>query len=139
MNISKGMQKKFVDEIRFVAEHMEAANTVQEKAYFFSAMPGMAQRIVNFEYDPELVFIHQVGQLVHNTINTWLPSIVTRQDVVGPMPEKIFSELVAVLEKMATSIEQGQNTYYALQKMVNLAYSTTGNGRYLYLKGLLKI
>jgi len=139
MNISKGMQKKFVDEIRFVAEHMETANTVQEKAYFFSAIHGMAQRIVNFEYDPELVFIHQVGQLVHNTINAWLPSIATRQDMAGAISERIFSELVAVLEKMATSIEQGQNTYYALQKMVNLAYSTTGNGRYLYLKGLLKI
>ena len=139
MNISKGMQKKFVDEIRFVAEHMEAASTAQEKAYFFSAMPGMAQRIVNFEYDPELVFIHQVGQLVYNTINAWLPSIATRQDRAGSMSEEIFPELVAALEEMAASIEQEQNTYHALQKMVNLAYSTTGNGRYLYLKGLLKI
>jgi len=99
----------------------------------------MAQRIVNFEYDPELIFIHQVGQLVYNTINAWIPSVASKQVKVDSLAEKIFPELIAVLEEMATSIEQGQNTYYALQKMVNLAYSTTGNGRYLYLKGLLKI
>jgi len=139
MNISKTMQSKLVNEIRFVAEHMETASTAQEKVYFFSAMPGMAQRIVNFEYDPELIFIHQVGQFVYNTINAWIPSVASNQVKVDSLAEKIFPELIAVLEEMATSIEQGQNTYYALQKMVNLAYSTTGNGRYLYLKGLLKI
>jgi len=139
MNISKGMQSKFVNEIRFVAEHMETASTAQEKAYFYSAMPGMAQRIVNFEYDPELIFVHQVGQMVYNTINAWLPSVASKQVMVGSLAETIFPGLILALGEMATSIEQGQNTHYALQKMVNLAYSTTGNGRYLYLKGLLKI
>ena len=77
--------------------------------------------------------------MVYNTINAWLPSVASKQVMVGSLAETIFPGLILALGEMATSIEQGQNTHYALQKMVNLAYSTTGNGRYLYLKGLLKI
>jgi hypothetical protein len=139
MNLSPDMQKRFTDEVHFVIKSMKNAETAAEKLYFFSAGYGMAQRIINFEYEPELVFIQQVLQLVYNMINARIAAISARQEAGISMPENLFNRLEEALEEMMDRIEQGAEIYPALQKMVNLAYSTTGNGYYLYLKGMIKV
>ena len=139
MNLSPEMQKTFTDEIHFIAEKMKATNIPAEKLYFFSAGYGMAQRTINFEYEPELSFIHQVLSLVYNMVNLRLMAIAGRQEGGISIPDNLFNRLEEALEEMADRIEQGLETYPALQKMVNLAYSTTGNGYYLYLKGMLTV
>lgn len=139
MNLSPDMQKRFTDEIHFVIKSMKNTNTPAEKLYFFSAGYAMAQRIINFEYEPELTFIQQVLQLVYNMINARLSAILMRQEGGISIPDNLFNSLEEALEEMVNRIEQGAETYPALQKMVNLAYSTTGNGYYLYLKGMVKV
>ena len=134
MNLSPEMQKTFTDEIHFIVGKMKATDIPAEKLYFFSAGYGMAQRIINFEYEPELSFIHQVLLLVYNMVNTRQAAISA-----GHGPDNLFNRLEEALEEMADRIEQGLETYPTLQKMVNLAYSTTGNGYYLYLKGMLTV
>lgn len=138
MNLSPDMQKRFTDEIHFVIKNMKTADTPTGKLYFFSAGYGMAQRIINFEYEPELSFIHQVLVLVYNMVNTRQAAIATGQGDIS-IPDNLFNRLEEALEEMADRIEQGLETYPTLQKMVNLAYSTTGNGYYLYLKGMLTV
>ena len=139
MNLSPDMQKRFTDEVRFVITRMKKADTPTEKLYFFSAGYGMAQRIINFEYEPELNLILQILQMVYNTVNARLAAISTRQEAGIAIPDGLFSRLEEALEEMVERIDNDAETYPALQKMVNLAYSTTGNGYYLYLKGMLKI
>jgi hypothetical protein len=63
MNLSPEMKKTFINEIRFVLKNMRSTTVAAQKLYFFSAIHAMAQRIVNLEYEPELVFILQVFQL----------------------------------------------------------------------------
>jgi len=139
MNLSPDIQKRFTDEIHFVIKSMKNADTPAQKLYFFSAGYGMAQRIINFEYEPELTFIQQVLQLVYNMVNARLVAMSTRQEAGISIPDNLFNSLEEALEEMVNRIEQGAETYPALQKMVNLAYSTTGNGYYLYLKGMLTV
>lgn len=139
MNLSPDMQKRLTDEVHFVIKSMKNVDTPAEKLYFFSAGYGMAQRIINFEYEPELTFIQQVLQLIYNMVNARLSAISARQEAGISIPENLFNRLEEALEEMVDRIEQGAETYPALQKMVNLAYSTTGNGYYLYLKGMIKI
>lgn len=139
MNLSPDMQKRFTDEVRFVITSMKKTDTPAEKLYLFSAGYGMAQRIINFEYEPELTFIQQVLQLVYNMVNARLGAVSARQEAGISIPENLFNRLEEALEEMVDRIEQGAETYPALQKMVNLAYSTTGNGYYLYLKGMFKV
>jgi len=139
MNLSPDMQKRFTDEVHFVVKSMKDTNTPAEKLYFFSAGYAMAQRIINLEYEPELAFIQQVLQLVYNMVNARLLAMSMRQEAGVSIPDGLFSSLEEALEEMVDRIEQGVETYPALQKMVNLAYSTTGNGYYLYLKGMIKI
>jgi len=139
MNISMEMQKKYTDEIRFVLGQMKRVNTHEEKLYYFSAVFGIAQRIVNFEYDPGLMFDFQVLQLVHNMLNARVSAIKARQDGSVSLPEGLFDSLEKALEELVDSIDGGKDSYSALQKMINLAYITTGNGYYMYLKGMIKI
>lgn len=139
MNLSPDMQKKFIDEVSFVIKNMKNTDNPAEKLYFFSAGYAMAQRIINLEYEPELNFIQQVLQLVYNMINARLTEISAGQEGGISIPDKLLTRLEEALEEMVDRIEQGTETYPALQKMVNLAYSTTGNGYYLYLKGMIKI
>ncbi len=139
MNLSPDMQKRFTDEVHFVVKSMRDTNTPAEKLYFFSAGYAMAQRIINLEYEPELNFIQQVLQLVYNMVNARLTAISAGQEGGISIPDDLFTSLEEALEEIVDRIEQGAETYPALQRIVNLAYSTTGNGYYLYLKGLLKV
>ncbi len=139
MNLSKGMQKRFTDEIDFVVGQMRRSSDAVTKIYFFSAVHGMAQRIINMEFDPELAFIHNILSAAFTTINGRLAILSQGQERGTGIPDKLFDKLEEALEEMADNIRRGENTYPVLEKISNLAYSTTGNGYYLYLKGLLVI
>ena len=139
MNLSQNMKNELTNEIKFVVKKMNDADSPSEKLYFFSALYGIAQRIINFEYDPELAFIHQVLQFVHNTVNSRIAVITSGQQAPVGIPDNLFTSLQNTLAELAFNIEKGTNVYPQLQAMMNLAYSTTGNGYYLYLKGMLKV
>lgn len=139
MNLSKHMQKVFTDEIRFVMQRMQQSKDPATKLYFFSAVYGMAFRILNIEFDPELAFIHHVLNAAYGTINHRLTMLSQGQERSVGIPEKLLDRLEEALEEMVAKIEQGEETHPVLQTISNLAYSTTGNGYYLYLKGMLSI
>jgi hypothetical protein len=139
MNLSPDMQKVFTDEVHFVINKMRSTDSPKDKIYFFSAAHAMAQRVINLEYDPELNFIQQVLQLAYNTINARLSAISTGQQTDISIPASLFDKLEEKLEEMVGLIDEGLETYPALQKIANIAYITTGNGYYLYLKGMIKL
>ena len=138
MEISAKNKKILVNEIRTVVEYMSGNNDVKQKMFFFSAVFGIVNRIMNIECDPELVFVHQVTNAAYSTINTNL-IMATQGQTTPTIPTPVFDKLQEVLEDLATYIEEGKKTYPVLQRISNLAYSTSGNGYYLFLKGLLKI
>lgn len=139
MNLLPEMQKTFTSEMKFVLQNMRNTTIAAQKWYFFSAIPAMAQRILNLEYDPELVFIFQVFQLTYNMVNTRLAALSAGQEAGISILDNLFTKIEDELEKMIDLIEKGEGSYPVLQSLVNIAYSTTGNGYYLYLKGMLKI
>ncbi len=139
MNLSQNMKNELTNEINFVVKKMRDTSSPVEKLYFFSALYAITQRIINFEYDPEVTFIHQVLQHVYNTVNSRITMITTGQQAQVGIPDNLFTSLENSLAELVFNIEKGTKIYPQLQTMVNLAYSTTGNGYYLYLKGMLKV
>ncbi|MBI4304155.1 MAG: hypothetical protein HY665_07465 [Chloroflexi bacterium] len=139
MNLPPEMQKTFTDEIRFVLKNMRNTTIAAQKWYFFSAIHGMAQRVLNLEYEPELLLIYQIFQLIYTMVNARLAALAGGQEAGINIPENLFTRIEDELEKMANLIEKGERTYPVLERLTNIAYSTTGNGYYLYLKGMLKI
>jgi len=139
MNLSKHMRRLFIDELNFVLQNMRATDKPMEKLYFFSAIYAVANRIFNIEFHSELVFIHNVFQMAHNQIHANLTTALQGQGIAIGMPGEMFDRIEVVIEEMITKISKDQNIYPALQRISELAYSTTGNGRYLHFKGLLTI
>ena len=138
MHLSASNQEALVKEIRTVADYMDKANTEQEKMYFFSAVFGIANRLMNLEFDPELGFLHHVTQAAYTTINTHL-AVAAQGQSVATFPPPVLDKLQEALSDLAKYIEEEKQTYLVLERISNLAYSTSGNGYYLFLKGSLKI
>jgi hypothetical protein len=139
MKISKTMTGRFIEELRYVAKQMEETENLEEKLYYFSAVFGAAQRIINFEFDPEMLFIHQVTQLAYNQIQQRLVLIKSGQQTSVELPDNLFTVLREMVGELAARVENGEATYPILEKIMTLSYSTTGNGYYLFQKGELKI
>lgn len=133
------MKKLLIDELNFALQNMKATDKPMEKLYFFSAIYAVANRIFNIEFHSELVFIHNVFQAAYNQIHTNLTTVLQGQGIAIGIPGEVFDGIEVVIEEMITKISKDQNIYPALQRISELAYSTTGNGRYLHFKGLLTI
>ena len=138
MNLSPDMQKVFTDEVRTAIRHMKNVSMPQEKLFFLSAVYGAAFRIMNIQYDSELAFIHHVVNGAYGLMQSSLASIRQGQGV-NTFAKDIFDKLENALEELVVKVEQGEKTYPVLETIFDLAYSTTGNGYYLYLKGMLTI
>lgn len=139
MRLSSDMEERFVDEVNLVVKNMKATNSFSEKLYFYSAVYAQAQRVINFEYDPEMVCILQVCQLVYGQINSRLQAISEGRDKVIQIPSRLFDDLQDALTDLVSCIKSKKETYMPLQKMLNIAFCTTGNGYYLYLKEVAQI
>ena len=138
MNLSPDIQKVFSDEVATAIKHMKSVKTLEEKLFFLSAVHGVAFRIMNIQYDTELAFIHHVVNAAYGMMQANLASIKQGQGV-NTFPKDVFDKLENALEELVVKIEKGGKTYPVLEKISNLAYSTTGNGYYLYLKGMLTV
>jgi len=139
MKISKIMSDRFVIELRDVAKQIKGTENFEEKLFYFSAIFGAAQRIINFEFNDEMLFIHQVTQLAYNQIQQRIVLIKSGQQPTIGLPNNLFSVLQEMIEELASLVEKGEPTYTLLEKMMVLSYSTSGNGFYLFQKGELKI
>ena len=141
MNISDEHRRIIVDEFRSVAARMRETSDEYRKLYWFSAIYGVLTRVFNLEFDATLVFIHVLLNGAYNTINARAAAISQGRDRAINIPEGLFDSLNEVLEELAGNIETDneQDIFRNLQKIANLTYVTTGNGYYLYQKGLLQL
>lgn len=135
MNITAENKKRLIEEIKFVIKQMKAAEEPKSRLYYFSAVYGIMPRIFNLEFVPDLVFAHFVISSTYNQINSRLEN----PDKVVNIPENFFDKLIETIEQLLTSIEKNEDLYEVLKKFTLLGFITTGNGYYLYQKGLLKI
>jgi len=135
MKISTENRKKLVDEIKFIINQMKAEEDPKSKLYYFSAIYGIMPRIFNFEFNADLVFAHFVVSSTYNQINGRLQN----PDNVVKIPDDLFDKLLVITEEFLNAIENNKNLYEVLKKFTTLGFITTGNGYYIYKKGLFKI
>jgi len=135
MKISARNKKKLLGEIKFVVERMNGEKDPKSKLYFFTAIYGAISRIFNEEFIPDLVFAH----LVLNATYTNIKSRLDNPENTIKVPKEIFNSLVIATEELYDAIEKDKSLYEPLKKFSLLTFVTTGNGYYLYQKGLLKI
>jgi len=138
MKLSVTNKKVLVKELHIIHDLMDRCETPEDKMYYFSAVYGIANRIMNLEFNEELSFLHYVTNAAYNTINAALAAAPQRRST-PTVPPQVFQKLQDTVDELCTLIDEEKQTYPILEKISNLAYSTTGNGYYLYIKGSLKV
>lgn len=133
------LKRRLVEEFKFIERKMREEKDVRRKLYYFSATYGEVFRILNMAYDPQLVFMHFVLNGAYATMDGLLTRIEQGVERVIRFPENYFEKLVEMVGKLTELIENDKDTYEILQKIAVLTYTITGNGYYLYQKGVLKI
>ncbi len=117
---------------------MDEASIPDEKLYYFSAVQGILNRILNIEYTDELLFAYFITNETQKSLQQRL--ISSRQgDIVVKLTEKHLSRLTELTRNLLDSIRNDENIEAVLKNYVILLYSTTGNGNYLTEKGVIKI
>ncbi len=141
MNIEPKNIDHIAKEIDFVLQKISEAATTEEKLYYFSAVHGVINRVMNFDCNPVLVFAHQVLSSVHGIFMSRLAAAKSSGEKHLAVTPEMVKKLQETLEKFRTAFEQKDEAKIcnALQKFANIGYTATGNGFYLYQKGVLKI
>lgn len=134
MRIKKINKEKMIREIEFSIDKMKEASENREKLFYFSGIYGVISRIFNDDFSEDLILYH----LVLNTTYTALKGRIDNPDKVIKLPENIFEHLISTTEYFCDSLKNDTDPYPALKQFAVISFSVTGNGYFLYQKGLLK-
>ena len=139
IELSDNLRKAVADEFRYAAERIREEKDLARKNYFFSAAYAVVYRVFNLEFDPSLILVHDVLQRTYRNIDTRLTAIGDSQEKVIRIPEGLFDRLAKHLDELGDAIYNKKDITEPLRKIAIISYVTTGNGYYLYKKGILKI
>lgn len=141
MNISDQYHQMIVEEMKEVEKMYSDAKSPEDKLYFFSAIYGIINRVMNFQCDSLLVFMHQILQVVHQAISQRFTGPNIPGAVSSSIPNEFWVSLLSYLLELRLAFENKDDDKIreVLEKFSNLWYATSGNGFYLYLRGKLVI
>lgn len=138
MKINKIYKAAIISEVKYVLKKMKETSSLEKKLFYFSAIPAELLRVLNLEYDQDILYMHHV---VNHTHVTFLQRMTAMKagDLIVVIDEKQIYKLESLLADIIGVIEQKKEVDSLLKAFIELAYSTGGNGFYLMEKGLLKI
>jgi len=141
--LSENLRKRLAEEYRYAVTKMQAVTPLANKLYYFSVFFGEAQRVLNFEWDRDLVLIYTVTQQVHAQFN-----VTIQTPALGVLPvdwATVSEKLTQAASDIATYYEKAENDdtreemYQALGRLTEVSYVISGNGSYLCEKGFFKL
>ncbi len=136
-------RQRLAKEYRYTVTKMQQSPSPAKKLFYFSVLFGEAQRVLNWEWDRDLALVHMVIHQVHAQI-----SPVTQTPVFGILPingATLFEKLTEAASDLATYFEKRENKSskeelcQILGRFAEITYAVSGNGSYLYEKGLIKL
>ena len=139
----KELKQRLAQDYSYAATKMREAATPAKKLFYFSIFYAEAQRVLNWEWDRDLALVYQVTQQTYNQINA-----TTQNPVLGILPVDgaiLYEQLTKTASDLATYFEKtdddtnSKELCQILGRLAELAYVSSGNGSYLYEKGLIKI
>jgi len=138
MKINKIFKTAIVNEIKYVQKKMKENSSLEKKLFYYSAIPAQFLRVLNLEYDSDILYLHHVVNHTHGSFQQRLAAIKAG-DINIEVSERQIEQLESLLDDVVCVIEQKKKIDDVLKAFIELAYSTSGNGFYLMEKGSLKI
>lgn len=138
MKINKIYKTAIVNEIKYVQKKMKESSNLEKKLFYYSAIPAEFLRVLNLEYDRDILYLHHVVNHTHLMFQQRIIAIKAG-DTIVVIDDKQLDRLERLLADIVDTFEQNKKIDNVLKAFIELAYSTSGNGYYLMEKGLLKI
>jgi len=139
MKLSFDSNKAIVEELRYVANRIPKEADIQKKLFVYSGAHAVVNRILNIEFEADLILMHTVLQSTYIQINSRLNSIMTGAERAITIDPSLFDFLARSLQDLADAISEDKDMATQLAKIAIAGYATTGNGYYLHQKGILKL
>lgn len=141
MNIAQEYKNLIVDEFEEIGGLLQKAKSPNDFLYLFSASYGILNRIMNIQCDPTLVFMHQILHALHQAMQARLQATVANPLEPYPFPVEFLPKMGEIIENLRLAIvrESEPEICLELSRASNLAYATSGNGYYLYIRKKLQI
>jgi hypothetical protein len=143
LTLPKQVKQRLASEFRFAAEKMAEAEDLDTKLYYFSVFSGETTRMLNLSWHRELALLHSVTQDTHRSIQARINEVRGGIDpgVIG-IPGNLAVTLTKIGRALANLFEENEidtgELFNILAKAAELSYATTGNGKYLMVKGQIK-
>jgi len=140
----KEFRQRLAKEYRYAVTKMKESPQPARKLFYFSVFFGEAQRVLNWEWNRDLALIHMVTQHVHTQINntTQVPGLGQLLPIdwttVYDKLTQVASELAVYFEKTEDE-DSREELCQILGRFAEIAYVVSGNGSYLYEKGLINL
>ena len=130
------LKEHVLDSIKGAVEALRHPAPNPMKGVFqMSAVYGALARVLNIEYEQRIAFAHFVIQHATQTVANQVSKILAGVEKSIELRVDLFFSLADSLEQFATKIESEEDFNPELQRIAEIAYTATGNGHYLYLKG----
>jgi len=141
MKISQEYKDLIVNEFEEVDQSLQSAQDPNDFLYFFSASFGILNRIMNIQCDPTLVFMHQILQSLHQSMQARLQAAGINQSSTMAFPIEFLAKMKEILQQLRAAFMKGSDaeTHSVLSRAANLTYASSGNGYYLYIRQKLNI
>ena len=142
MQLSKDLHDRLAAEFRFAADKMGESEDPRRKLYFFSAFYGEIGRILNWTWDRDLALMHMVLQNTYQQIHARTQLSATGADRAIRLSGVFYEALTMAANDLAEYVEKedgDQDLRQLLGRFSELSYFTTGNGQYLFEKGVLRL
>ena len=136
MNLSKTFKKLLLEEIELIIDKMDSSSSPAEVAYYFSAVPGVIQRIFNFEFHPELVHLWVILNSLSQGVGQIFTQLSQHFEASNPIRLK---KMIGLVKRLRDAIQKDKEIKDILQDFAVLLYSTNGNGNFLVQKGTLNL
>jgi len=141
--LPKQIRRRLAEEFRLAASKVAEAQDIDGKLYYFSVFFGETSRQLNVHWDPDLALLHLVAQAAGQQIRGRMPLPISAGFSPNGLPDEFLGAIDQVSDELAVAFEGSEidmaRFYAALARIGELVYVTTGNGAYLYKKGLLRL
>jgi hypothetical protein len=129
-------KKELIEELRVVENLIRNEPSLAKRIYYFSAAYGITSRTFRYSFSKDVLLADFVLSGTYNLLQTKLGQLGAEENL--PLEQKLDG-LCDGLKLLADCIESDRSILEPLEKIVTIAYSTTGNGEYMEERGLLKM
>ncbi len=137
------VQKRLADEFKLAASMVAKSSDISEKNYYFSVFFGETGRQLNMHWDADLSLLHLVVQAACQQIGGRAQLTSGASFPLGGFPDGFLPAIDEVSNELATAFEGKEvdvpRLYAAISRIAELTYLISGNGVYLYQKGMIGI